>query len=250
MNVGFYQSASALSALERWQETVAQNITSSQTAGYRKRAVNFSAQAAGEVRHGSSRRPGGETVLPMQFPEMLSSINYRQGEVQPTRREFDLAIQGEGFFEVRAADGSRLYTRMGEFRLRPDRTLVTSSGAELLSAAEEPIMLLPEAGKLVVNLDGTLVQGDTPLGRLAIKSFADPSTLRPVAGGFFVPVEGSPAAADAEGSEVLQGYLEASNVTPLREMVDLIVISRAYEANQKIISTVEQQVQKALEALG
>ncbi len=250
MNVGFYQNASALSALERWQDAVAQNITSSQTSGYRKRTANFAATPAGEVR--TDTRPGGAATggVPMQFPHLIAGINFKHGEVQPTRREFDLALQGEGFFEVRRPDGNLLYTRSGEFRMRLDRTLITASGEEVLNSEGAPIVLQPDDGKLSVNLDGTLMQGNTQLGRLAVKSFPDPSALEALAGDFFRAPAGTPPPELVEKPEVLQGFLEASNVSPLREMVDIIVITRAYEANQKMISTVDQQMQKALDALG
>jgi flagellar basal body rod protein FlgG len=250
MNVGLYQSASALSALERWQDTVSQNITSSQTTGYRKRTVNFSSKLSGELQANPRARIGGEGSVPMLFPAMISGISFKNGETQPTRREFDVAIQGEGFFEIQRPDGTAVYTRSGEFRMRPDRTLVTSSGDEVQSTGGAPIVLLPNGGKVVINQDGTVFQGPTALGKLSVKKFADTSVLRPIAGGYFVPAQGSPPPEAVDDPELLQGYLEASNVTPLREMVDLVLISRAYEANQKVINAVDQQMQKTLDALG
>jgi flagellar basal body rod protein FlgG len=250
MNVGLYQSASALSALERWQDTVSQNITSSQSTGYRKRTVNFSSRVAGELQSDPRARIGSEGSVSMLFPQIVSGISFTNGETQPTRRELDAAIQGEGFFEIQRPDGSRVYTRSGEFRMRPDRTLVTSSGDEVMSEGGAPIVLQPSGGKVTFNQDGTVFQGTTPLGKLAVRKFADTSVLRPVAGGYFLLPAGLPPPESVENPELLQGYLEASNVTPLREMVDLVLISRAYEANQKVINTVEQQMQKTLEALG
>ncbi len=250
MNVGLYQSASALSVLERWQDTVSQNITSSQTTGYRKRTVVFSTQSAGEIQTDHRARIGSDVSVPVLFPKINGGINFMSGETQPTRRELDVAIQGEGFFEIQRPDGTSAYTRAGAFRLRPDRTLVTASGDPLLSDGGNPITLLPNGGALVVNQDGTILQGPTSLGRIALKKFSEPSQLVPIAGGYLAPAPGSPPAETIEEADLLQGYLEASNVTPLREMVDLVIISRAYEANQKIIHTVDQQMQKTLEALG
>lgn len=249
MNIGIYQSASALSALERWQDSVAQNITSSQTAGYRKRTINFSTQPAGELQTDKRNRVGHDQGMPMLFPKVNTGVNYMTGEVQPTRREHDVAIQGEGFFEVQMQDGSRAYTRNGEFSVRADRTLVTNGGQEVLSDGGAPITLVSGAGPLTVNRDGTLFQGDTSLGKLSVQKFANVSQLIPIAGGYFIPPGGTAPEA-VEDPELLQGYIEGSNVTALREMVDLVVISRAYEANQKMISTVDQQMQKTLEALG
>lgn len=250
MNVGLYQSASALSALERWQDTVSMNITSSQTTGYRKRTTNFSSQNAGELHPDTRARQGGDSVLQTLFPRIDSGINFKRGEMQPTRRELDVAIQGEGFFEVQRPDGSRVYTRSGEFRVRPDRTLVTSSGDEVLNEGGAPFTLLPTGDKVSINQDGTVFHGATSLGKFAIKNFSNPTALQSLAGDFFVPTAGSGAPTSVDDVELCQGYLESSNVSPLREMIDLVLIARAYEANQKIITTVDEQMQKTLEALG
>lgn len=249
MNIGLYQSASALSALERWQDSVAQNITSSQTSGYRKRTINFSTQHAGELRADPRRGVQGNASMPMQFPRVNEGINFNTGEMHPTRRELDVAIQGEGFFEVQLPDGSKAYSRGGEFRLRPDRTLVTGSNHEVLSESGAPITLLAGEGAIIINRDGSVFQGETSLGKLAVQKFANTAGLVPVKHGYFVPAAGVEGERVAE-PELMQGYVENSNVTPLREMVDLVLISRAYEANQKIITTVDQQMQKTLEALG
>jgi flagellar basal body rod protein FlgG len=249
MNIGMYQSASALSALERWQDNVAQNITSSQVTGYRKRTVNFSTQTAGEIQADPRKTIGHEAGSAMLFPKVNTGINFVTGETQPTRREFDVAIQGDGFFEMQRPDGSHVFTRNGEFRLRSDRTLVTAMGDEVMGTGGAPITLLPGGGTMVINLDGTVFQGETQIGKLSVQKFADNSQLIPIEGGYFIPNAGT-APESVDEPELLQGYLEGSNVTPLREMVDLVVIARAYEANQKMITTLDQQMDKALEALG
>ncbi len=249
MNIGLYQSASALSALERWQDSVSQNITSSQTTGYRKRTINFSTQNAGELQPDPKSRIGHADGVPLIFPKVNTGINFVTGETLPTRRELDVAIQGDGFFEVQMPDGSHAYTRSGEFRMRSDRTLVTSSGNEVLSDSGSPITLAANGEPVTINQNGSIFQGEVSVGKLSVQKFADNNQLAPIAGGFFVPTGGAqPEPVDQP--ELLQGYLEGSNVTPLREMVDLVLISRAYEANQKIISTVDQQMQKTLDALG
>lgn len=249
MNIGMYQSAASLSALERWQDSVAQNITSSQVTGFRKRTINFSTQTAGEIQADPRKTIGHEAGSPMLFPKVNTGVNFVTGETQPTRRELDVAIQGDGFFEMQRADGSHGFTRNGEFRLRSDRTLVTAAGDEVLGAGGSPITLLPGAGSMIINLDGTVFQGQTQIGKLSIQKFADNSQLIPGEGGYFIPAPGVTPETVSD-PELLQGYLEGSNVTPLREMVDLVLIARAYEANQKMITTLDQQMDKALEALG
>ena len=250
MNVGLYQSASALTALERWQDLVSQNITSSQQTGYRQRTISFSTHAAGELHANPKAHIGSEGSVPMLFPKTTSGINFMTGETQPTRRELDVAIQGPGFFEIQRPDGTMAYTRSGEFRMSADRTLLTSSGDQVMSSNGSPITMTNTGGAVTINADGSIFQGATSLGKLGVKQFADTSQLVPIAGGFFVPAAGTPPPESVDQPELLQGYLEGSNVSPLREMVDLVLISRAYEANQKIITSIDEQMQKTFDALG
>jgi flagellar basal body rod protein FlgG len=248
MNIGLYQSASTLSALERWQDAVSQNITSSQTTGFRKRTMQFSSQVAGQWNINPHSKGGADDVHDALFTHTTSGINFLNGETQPTRRELDVAIQGDGFFEIKMEDGRKVYTRSGEFAMRPDRTLV-AGGAEVMSDGDNPITLLPGGGPVTINRDGAVFQNGANLGKFAVKKFEHNDRLVPLAGGmFFAPPEAG--ISDVEEPELLQGYLEQSNVQALREMVDLVVISRAYEANQKIITTFDEQMEKSLQALG
>ena len=187
--------------------------------------------------------------MPSIFTRASNGISFSSGETEPTHRDLDIAIQGEGFFELKTPDGGRAYTRSGEFQMRSDRTVVTAGDAELLTEGGSPIVMQPGSEKLSINQDGTVFQGTTSLGHIAIKKFANPDTLVPAAGGLFSATPAS-GMSSVEKPDVLQGYLEQSNVQPLREMVDMVLISRAYEANQKIISTVDQTMQKTLDALG
>ncbi len=249
MSIGIYQSAATLSALERWQDVVSQNITSSQINGYRKRTVSMSTQNVGEIHPDSKSQIGKDHGMPMSFSKIDTAIDFTSGETLPTRREFDVAIQGDGFFEVRMEDDSRVYTRNGEFRMRPDRTLITSSGNEVLTEGGNPILLLPGNSSLTINRDGTIFQGEARLGKLSIQHFPDPTVLTEISTGYF-KADPDIEPETVEEPELLQGYLEGSNVSSLREMVDMVLISRAYEANQKIITNYDDQLEKTLQALG
>jgi len=247
MNIGMYQSAASLSALERWQDAVAQNITSSQVTGYRKRTVEFSALSGGEWNLASAGE--GQTTVAAQFPKATNAINFQGGESAPTQRDLDVAIQGEGFFELQTPDGGKAYSRSGEFKIGADRILTNTAGAQVMSDSGSTITLLSTGGKVTINEDGTIKQGEVSIGKLAVMKFSSTNDLRPVAGGLFVSGTGEePTTVDKP--TLLQGYLEASNVTPMREMVDMVLISRSYEANQKIIKTADEQMQKTLDALG
>ena len=250
MSIGLYHRASSLAALERWQDAVTQNITSSQVAGYKKRTVEFSVVEAGELQTDPKQKIGRGEGEATYFPRATYGINFKLGETSPTRREFDVALQSEGFFEVQMEDGRKAYTRGGELRLRADRTLVTTQDQPILTEAGSPVQLLPRGGEVIINRDGTVLQGGTPLGRLNVVKFADNKQLMPISAGMFLPLPGTPDPVAVEEPEVLQGYLESSNVTPLREMVDLVTIARAYEATQKLIQSHDNTMQKTLEALG
>lgn len=248
MNIGLYQSAASLSALERWQDTVAQNITSSQVPGYRKRTVEFSAVQMGQMQ--TDAKGGPEAVRPALFPTTTTGINFAAGEATPTSRDLDVAIDGDGFFEVQMPDGSRGYTRAGELKLNTERMVVTRDNLPILNSAGTAITLQPEAGPLSIASDGALTQGDTQLGNLSVVRFDDLTRLVPLGGGVFATRDAATVATPVTQPAVRQGYLEGSNVQPLREMISLVQIARAYEANQKILSSRDQSLQRALETLG
>jgi flagellar basal body rod protein FlgG len=249
MNVGLYQSAASLSALERWQEAVSQNITSSEVTAYKKRTISFSGQESGEFLTDPKSRAGHGEGQSATFPVASSSINFLPGETKPTGRKLDVALQGEGFFEVQMPDGTRAYTRTGEFQMRADRTIVTGQGANVLLTGGTPLQLLAGKGDLVINPDGSVLQGNKTIGKLSIQNFSKPAQLLPLAAGLFAAPSGVEPTAVAQPA-VIQGSLESSNLTSLHEMVDLVTISRAYEANQKIITSTDDRLDKTIQAFG
>jgi len=249
MSIGVYQSAASLSALERWQDAVTQNITSSQAVGFKRRTVQIDGREAGQVLIDPTSRADRGEGRDAIFPEVRFGVAFAKGESQPTRRELDIALSGDGFFSVRMPDGTTGYTRAGQMQVRPDRTIVNSQGLELLNDFGYPIQLSPEGGVVVIDESGLIRQGDAQIGRIGVFSFEDNSQLLTVGGGLFVPRVGAePELVDKPG--VLQGHLEGSNVRPLQEMIHLVNIARAYEANQKIIQNRDQMLQRTLDALG
>ncbi len=249
MNIGLYQSAASLSALERWQDAVSQNISSGQVPGFRGRTVAFSSQDNGQFTVGSSTDVGSGSQQGASFPSATNGLSFKAGEMQPTGRPLDLGIQGTGFFQVQMPDGTRAYTRDGSFSQRADGTLVNSSNFPVLSESGNPIVLTQGTGAVTVTQDGSVSQGDAQVARLSVTSFSNTGGLLPISGGLLLanPTAG---AAPAEHPGVIQGYIESSNVSPLFEMVNLVQVSRVYEANQKVISNADQRAQKTMDALG
>ncbi len=248
MNVGLYQNAASLSALEQWQDIVTKNITSSQINGYKRRAVQMGGVAGGQTFPDPSTSISRSEGLQGMFPEARTAIAFQAGENHPTRRELDLALSGPGFFHVQTPEGDIAYTRAGQFSINPDRLLVNSMGWELMSTDGDAIQLQPQAGAPVVDADGTVKQGGEILGKLAVSEPTQPAAMIPLVAGVFAAGPGA-GMQEVEEPDVLQGYLESSNVKPLREMIDLVSISRAYEANHKLIQTRDQLLGRTLESL-
>jgi flagellar basal body rod protein FlgG len=248
MNIGLYQSAAALSSLERWQDAVSQNITSAQVTGFKRRTVQVAAEAHGELLTTPGAKPDNGEGMPTLFPQTRYSIAFNPGENNPTRRDLDMALSGEGFFTVKKPDGNTAYTRAGEFQIRADRMLITSHGCEVLSDSGSPIQMSQAGGPIVVMENGTVRHGDNVVGKIGITKATDPSRLISMASGLFLADSGA-GMVPVEKPVVQQGYLEGSNVSALREMVDLVNISRAYEANQKLIQSRDGIMQKTLDAV-
>jgi flagellar basal-body rod protein FlgF len=249
MNIGLYQSASSLTALERWQDVVTQNITASQVSGYKKRTVGFEAKPLGEMQPDSKGRIGNGAGASAFFPGVRFGVNFQNGESFPTKRPLDVALNSDGFFVVQLPDGRKGYTRAGALSVRMDRSVVAGGGAQILSDGGNPLQMSPNGGEVSINQDGQISQNGVVIGKLGVVRFANLTDLQPLAGGVFTAREGVDPIPVAK-PEVMQGQLESSNVSPLREMVSLVNIARAYEANQKVISTQDQTLEKALQTLG
>ncbi len=249
MNVGMYQSASSLAALERWQDAVAQNITSNQVAGYKKQTVQLWSVPGGEIQGDESQKVGHGGATPVFYPAANLGISFSKGESMPTRRDFDFAIGGAGFFQLQDDAGNNYYTRNGSFTMTPGLDLVNHNGFAVLGEGGNPIKLQPGGGQVSVDENGQINQNGAVIGRIELVQFENNHALKNLGGGLFGANDGQEPEV-VEEPEVLQGHLEQANIQPLREMVDLVGIARAYEANQKMISHRDELMKQTLEKLG
>lgn len=247
MNIGLYQGASSLAALERWQEMISQNIAASSAHGFKKSEMTFEAVLGGMTRTGGEGRFGKE--IGGSQPQQVTQLNTSSGELNSTGNELDFAIQGPGFFQIQKPDGKMGYTRDGQFRLTPERTIVNSHGHTVVGDGG-PITLKAGGGRISITPEGTIVQGEIQIGKIAVYDFSNPSKLQRVGDGLLAPPDSSVTATPVEKPSVITGALENSNVSPLREMVSLVTISRAYEANQRSILANDESTGKAIQALG
>jgi flagellar basal-body rod protein FlgG len=175
-------------------------------------------------------------------------VDFRGGSLQTTNRDLDVALDGKGFFEIETAQGVR-YTRNGQFSRRPDGTIVTADGAVVRGEGGVPVVVAGQ-GAIAFEPDGTVRAGGVLAGKLKIVDFGDYVGLRRE-GGYFRPEAGLTPTAAPVTSRVRGGALEASNVQLPERMVQLTEVSRAFEALQRGITTLMNDVDgRAISELG
>ena len=145
--------------------------------------------------------------------------------------------------------GQMVYTRDGQFRLGPDGQLQNKLGYPIMGESG-PIQLLIDGDKPTVDADGTVRQGDQEVGVITVYDLPNVQTLVRTDGGFAVDPANPQTAHAVEGGRVRQNFTEMSNVTPMLEMAELITVSNALQANQKVIQTFDSLAERAIQQLG
>jgi flagellar basal-body rod protein FlgF len=243
MNVSLYQAASAMSANARWQDVVSQNLASASVPGFKKQDLSFAAVQAGLL-----KTPNGST--PLTLPRAESTTNFQQGEARYTGVNTDVAIDGEGFFEVQLASGSTAYTRDGEFQVNAQGQLVTKQGC-LVMGDRGPIQLdHNNASALSISATGEVTQGSESRGRLKVVTFNDPHLLRPTTGGSFLADNPNLQPSPMAQPSLRQGFVESANTSSVLEMANLIRVMRGFEANQHIVQVQDERMGRVISELG
>ena len=247
MNVGIYQGAAALTACENWQQITSRNIASATVPGFHRTEVSFAGVLADSTRTGGNSQ-SGQTVR-ASMPKSVSKLDLQPGELRQTGEDLDFAIQGSGFFKVQRADGTAGYTRDGGFHVNAERVLVNRQGYTVQGDGG-PVTLRTEGGRVSVNADGTIIQGDKEVGKFAVFDFADKEKIRNTDDGLLESSDKNVQPTAVQRPEILTGAIESSNVRPLQEMVNLITLSRSFEAAQRIIQINDDASDKAIQTLG
>ena len=226
--------ASMLDALETRYQTVAHNLANVNTAGFKKRRSMFEEALASQ-----EAEAGPEVTTPTDEIKGTTTIDFGQGAAIQTGRPLDLSLTGDGFFTIDTPKGP-LYTRNGAFHVNANRQLVDTSGRTIAGAAGA--ITLPagaSAADVSVSPNGEVRVGIASLGRLRITRFNERDLLTPMGTNVFQAPPGEAAGereAEAGSFSIQQGFQEGSNVTMVEELVDLITVSRLYEANIKSVS--------------
>ena len=249
-------AALGMSAQQNSVDNTANNLANANTTGYKRSTVVFQDLLYQNVRASGEEAGGGAAPASMQMGHGAAAVatmrNFGQGSMTETGNSLDMAINGDGFFQVRRPDGSIAFTRDGTFTLSADGELVTQNGL----LVEPDVIIPPEAVEVNVSQDGIVMarlQGEPDpieLGQVELARFANPAGLRGLGGNLYEPTDasGEPTigipGTDGLGM-ISQGYLEAANVDVVQEMVNLISAQRAYELNSKMVTTSEEMLQIA-----
>jgi len=252
-----WTAASGMQAQQLNIDVVANNLANVATTGFKKSRADFqdlmyqNVKTTGAPSTNSTTIPTGIQVGLGVKPASVTKI-FSAGNITQTGNDLDLAIQGDGFFQVQQSDGSTAYTRAGTFKKDGQGRVVTPDGSPVL-----PEILIPSnATKITVGNDGTVsVQqagqsSATTVGTLQLASFSNPSGLNAIGKNLFLPTDSSGSATTGTAGQnglgtLEQGYVEMSNVSIMEEMVSMIVGQRAYEINSKAVQASDEMLQQA-----
>ena len=246
MNVSLSQAASALNAMDRWQETIAENLASSSVPGFKKQDFSFAAVQAGL--HPVPAGPGASRAVLMSGGQ--ASTNFQPGEFRITGVKTDLAIDGKGFFEVQLPNGGTAYTRDGEFHVDAQGQVVTKEGYRVLGDGGPIALDLNNYTEPSVSLSGEISQGIDIKGRIRLTEFGNPNLLTRLSGSYFAADNPNAASSPSTASTVRQGALEAANTSVVMEMANLMTAMRTFEANQRMAQIHDDRIARAINDLG
>lgn len=252
-----WTAASGMQAQQLTLDVVANNLANVQTAGFKRSRVDFQ-----DLVYETLQAPGASSAQGQEIPSgfqvghgsraVATQRLFIKGDLQQTGNALDLAIEGDGFFQVTLPSGDTGYTRAGTFKKNSQGQLVTSDGFTV-----QPQITIPQnATNVVVGVDGivslTIAGQAQPqqAGTIELARFINPAGLQSHGRNIFLPTQasgdaitGSPGR-DGLGT-LIQGFVEGSNVNVVEEMVGLITSQRAYEINSKAIRTADEMMQTA-----
>lgn len=248
MNLSLYSAATGMEAQQLNLNTIANNIANVSTTGFKRNKIEFQ-----DLLYQTDRPAGGDAGGGAVVPTSVETGNgtrvastskvFSQGDLTETGERFDVAIQGDGFFQLDNTDGNPVYSRDGSMKVGPNGELMNADGLLFTGLGQVPVgtvgVSITANGQITFqNADGTSQQGP----QIQLVRFINPAGMKAIGSNLFIetaasgtPETGNPAE-NGFGS-LRQGYLELSNVSVVQEMVNMIVSQRAYEINSKAIQT-------------
>jgi flagellar basal-body rod protein FlgG len=255
MNRSLYIAATGMNAQQAQMDVISNNLANVSTNGFKGSRAVFE-----DLMYQTLRQPGANSTQQTELPsgsqvgtgvqQVATERLYTQGNLQQTGNSKDVAINGNGFFQVQMPDGTIGYTRDGSFQQNSQGQLVTSSGYQVIPAITIPV----NATSLTIGSDGVVSitqagsTNNTTIGTLQLATFINPTGLQSNGENLLSETASSGApnvsAPGSNGAGSLnQGYVEASNVNVVQELVNMIQTQRAYEINSKAVTTSDQMLQ-------
>ena len=261
-----WTAASGMIAQQTNVDTISNNIANVNTNGFKKQSTQFQSLLYSKLQrkvtdnNGDPKPVIGQVGSGTRVSGLVS--RFTQGNFTETGNPYDLAIEGQGFFVVQLQNGSVGYTRDGALNMNVDTdgiTLSTSSGAALLDVNGEKVTVpnTYDISKVTIDNEGNLCYPDAlnnpePIGvKIALVQFNNPAGLEKTSNSIYLETanSGTPRYEETDAalkhSRIVTGYLEASNVQVVDEVVNLIVAQRAYEMNSKAIQASDEMLQQA-----
>jgi flagellar basal-body rod protein FlgG len=250
-----YSSATGMQSQQLQLDVIANNLANVNTTGFKKTKIEFqdllyqTTRVAGAEQGGGNQLPTGMQVGHGSVPVATAKI-FTTGELTRTDERLDVAIEGDGFFEVQLPDGTRAYTRAGAFKTGADGRVLTSDGLQVqggfqpIPTGTTSIAISPSGEVTTRGASGS------QNFRLTLARFANPAGLEALGHNLFRETEASGPAELGNPAEngfgtLQQGYLEMSNVKVVEEMVNLIIAQRAYEVNARSVQAADEMMQQA-----
>jgi flagellar basal-body rod protein FlgG len=247
-----YSAAAGMQSQQMNLDVIANNLANVNTTGYKKSKIEFQ-----DLLYSTVSSPGAEQGGGTQLPTGLqvghgsravaTSRVFTDGELTQTDAQTDVAIKGDGFFEVQMTDGSRAFTRDGALKISSDGRVTTSEGL-VVQGGWQPITA---GSSVTISPNGEVsvksASGTTSF-QVQIVRFANPSGLESIGHNLFKETAASGSAEQGTPNtngygELAQGYLELSNVKTVEEMVNMIMAQRAYEVNSKAVQASDEMMQ-------
>lgn len=258
MDPALRAAATGMRAQQTRTEVISNNLANVSTTGFKRSRAHFEDLLYQTVQGSSTVGQDATSTMPaiqVGRGTRLSAVQrlHNQGALEQTNRPLDLAIEGEGFFQVELPNGTIGYTRDGSFTISDEGRLVTQGGYAVVPGIDIPddasSIAISRTGIVTVQVDGDATRSEE-VGRIELARFANPTGLLAMGENLYAetPASGEPVLGYAQEDglgRLIQGSLEASNVEIVQEMVDMITSMRAYEVNSKSIRNSEEMLQIA-----
>lgn len=246
-----YIAASGMQAQQMNVDVISNNLANVNTAAFKKNRVNFEDLLYREAARQNGLLGSADAAHRLGLGAGISGTQkmFIAGELKKSDSPLDLAIRGQGFLEVTLPDGSAAYTRSGSLQVDRDGYLATADGHVLKASIQLP----GDTREIVVEPTGRVLarvpneQDPVEIGQLELVNFTNPGGLNPIGGNLYVasdncgaPTAGKPG--DEGFGTLAQGFLEASNVKLMDEMINLVIAQRAYEVNSKVVQASDEML--------